>query len=509
MRAGFMQALLNRFVAHPAPASDPAPAAPAADGTKHGTKHATKHAPPSIAHLIGWLMAILLPLLVLHLTHEAGMERNTGMFLTIFTATVVMWSWSLVDDYLPGLFAVMAILIAGLVPTPVILSGFASDGFMMAMSILGLGAVLVSSGLSYRTLLLMLHRLPESRFWQNLGLTSIGIFLTPLLPTINGRVALIAPFYIDMTRSLRLGAQGAAATQLAVSAFAGVSLFSAAFLSSKSVNFAVFSLLPVQTQGQFQGFKWLVAASIVALVLLVCHGLLTALMFPSREPLRLSREAVAAQLEMLGRPTRREWAVVLGIAVFIGGMLTTSLHQVQAPWMGLAIFYALLLVGSLSRKELKEKIDWPFLLYLSGLTGLVNAFNYLGIDRQLAAQLPLLGATMREDFGLFILLLFAAIFVIRLAVPISATIVILASLLMPIAEINGVNPWIVGFCVLLLGESWFLPYQCSYYLQFQAINRQEPLYRENVFLVYNGAMNFARLGAVFVSIPFWKAFGLL
>lgn len=498
LKAEFVQALMAGMTGNPLP-PHPAPAKPAVKSA----------AAPSLARLIGWLMAILLPLAVLWLTHRHGIERNAGMFLAIFAATVVMWAWSLVDDYLPGLFAVMAILIAGLAPPAVILSGFASDGFMMAMSILGLGTVLASSGLGYRTLLLMLHRLPEKRYAQNLGLTALGVFLTPLIPTINGRVALIAPFFTDMTKSLGFSARGSAATQLAVSAFAGVSLFSAVFLSSKSVNFAVFSMLPVQSQDHFQGFKWAAAAVAVAGALLLCHLILASLLFRRAEAPRLSRDRVETQLAMLGRLNRREWAALLGIAVFVGGMLTTSFHQVQAPWMGLAIFYGLLLFGSLSRQELKERIDWPFLLYLSGLTGLVNAFNHLGLDRMLAAALPGLGATMREDFGLFVLLLFGLIFVIRLAVPISAAIVILASLLMPVAEINGVNPWVVGFCILLLGEMWFLPYQCSYYLQFQAINREQPLYDERRFLLYNGLMNLARLAAVYASIPFWKAFGLL
>ena len=205
----------------------------------------------------------------------------------------------------------------------------------------------------------------------------------------------------------------------------------------------------------------------------------------------------------------REWAALLGITVFILGMMTASLHQIQAPWMGLTILYGLLLFGSLSKKELKEKVDWPFLLYLSGLTGMVNAFNFLGLDHMLAASLPGLGATMRDNFNLFVLMLFGLILVIRLAVPISATIVVLATMLMPLAEINGVNPWVVGFIILMLGEIWFFPYQCSYYQQIQTANRTNPLYQEKSFLLYNGFMNFARLAAVYASIPYWKAIGLL
>ena len=459
--------------------------------------------------IIGWLLAIVLPILTLQVGAHYGMDRSASMFLAIFSATVTMWVFSLVDDYVPGLFAVMAILISGLVPPIVVLSGFSSDGFLMAMSILGLSTVIVTSGLSYRAMLLMLRHLPNNRFWHNFGLTFAGLLLTPLVPSINGRVSLVTPFFSDMVQNLRFAHLGRAATQLCVSAFAGVSLLSAMFISSKTVNFAVFGLLPAQMQDQFQGFKWLVASTAALVVLLGAHAILTALLFRSEELSQLAKERITAQLELMGKLKQREWAALIGIGVFLIGMMTASLHRIQPPWLGLAVLYGLLLFGSLSKKELTEKIDWPFLLYLSGLTGLVGAFNYLGLDHQLAAALPGLGGYMRESFGLFVLLLFGIVFVIRLLVPISATIVILATLFMPLAEIYGVNPWVVGFVILILGEMWYLPYQCSYYLQLQAFNRENKLYDEKTFLYYNGAMNLVRLAAIYISIPFWKAMGLL
>lgn len=462
-----------------------------------------------VSRLIGWFVAIALPLIVLLVGAHYDMDRSAAMFIAIFSATVTMWMFSLVNDYVPGLFAVMAILIAGLVPTPIVLAGFASDGFLMAMSILGLSTVIVSSGLSYRAMLLLLHHLPNSRFWHNFGLALTGFFLTPLIPSTNGRVSLVTPFYLDMAQNLRLTSQREAATQLAVSAFSGVSLFSAIFLSSKAVNFVVFGLLPVQLQDGFQGFKWLVATGVAALVLLAAYALSATLLFGSEEKPQLCKDRVASQLELLGRMKHREWAALLGITVFILGMMTASLHQISPPWMGLGVLYGLLLFGSLSKKEIREKIDWSFLLYLSGLTGMISAFNYLGLDQMLAAALPGLGVYMRDNFGMFALMLFGVIFVIRLALPISATIVILATLLIPLAEIYGVNPWVVGFVILVLGEVWFLPYQCSYYLQLQALNRSNPLYQEKSFLLYNGLMNLARLAAVYASIPYWKATGLL
>ncbi|CAK0781571.1 Anion permease [Gammaproteobacteria bacterium] len=457
----------------------------------------------------GWLMTILLPLGVLWFSDHVGMDRDIGLFLAIFCATVSLWVFSLVDDYLPALFAVMAILISGIVPASVVLAGFASDGFFMAMSILGLSTVIVSSGLGYRSMLLMLRYLPNSGFWHNLGLMFIGIFLTPLIPSVNGRLALVAPLYIDLVKNLGFAGERLAATQLAVSAFGGVSLLSAVFMSSKSINFAVFALLPEQTQDAFQGMAWPLAAAVAAVVLLFCQILGSAWLFRGAEVPKLSKERVLSQLDLLGSLQSREWAALVGVVVMIVGMVTSSLHGIPPPWLAFSVLYSLLLLGSLSKRELKEKTDWPFLLYLSGLTGLMGAFNHLGLNQWLTDALPGVGVLMRDHFSLFILILFGLILLVRLAVPINGTIIIFATLFMPLAELHGVNPWVVGFVILVLGELWFFPYQCSYYLQLQEINRTQSLYREKTLLWHNAFMVLARLAALFASMPYWEALGLL
>ncbi|BAO28065.1 cyclic nucleotide-binding protein [Sulfuritalea hydrogenivorans sk43H] len=459
--------------------------------------------------VIGWLATLLAPALVLYMAPQWNLAPHAGHFLAIFSATVMMWVFNLVDEYVPGVFAVLTTLAMGLVPIPVMLSGLASDGFLLAMSVLGLATVIVASGLSYRLLLLLLLKLPNTPFWHNCGLLLTGFMLTPLVPSINGRVALLTPFYRDMLETLRLDFKSPSANRLAVSTFVGAGLLSAVFLSSKSVNFVVFGLLSDQAQDQFQWLEWLKASAGAAAALLLTYFLASALYFRKLPPAALSKPQVAAQLSLLGRMKDREWAAFGGVLLFMLGVATTSVHAIQPPWLGLAILYGLLLFGSLTKEEFREKIDWPFLLYLAGIVGLTAALNHLGLTRLLAEKLPELGDIMRGSFPLFVLLLAGLIFVIRLAVPISATIVILATLFMPVAEAHGVNPWVVGFVILVLGEMWFFPYQCSYYQQFQQLTRHCEFYDEKSFLRFNWLSNGLKLASVYASIPWWKMLGLL
>lgn len=500
LKARFYFSLMQTF------AGDHVQPPAANDAASHAGSSAEKK--ESLSGVIGWLLAFLTPALVLYFGHDSELESNTLYFLAIFSSTIVMWVFTLVDEYIPGIFALLATLAMGLVPTSVILSGLASDGFILAMSVLGLATVIASSGLSYRLLLMLLSRLPNTSFWQNSALLGIGFLLTPLIPSNNARVALLSPFLSDMLEILHHRFKEAAANKLAISAFTGVTLLSGVFLSSKSVNFVILGLLPTQIQDQFQWLGWLTAAAVTGLVLIILYALLALFFLRGSARARLSNEQLALQLSLLGRLKQREWAAIVGVLLFIAGVATSTFHRVASPWLGLAILFGMLIFGALNKKEFREKIDWAFLIYLAGIVGMTSAIDYLGLGQMIASQLPWLGEYMHTNFDLFVLLLSAVIFTIRLAVPISATIVVVATILMPVATHYGVNPWVVGFVILVLGEMWFFPYQSSYYLQFRQFAKGR-LYDESLFLRFNALANLAKLAAIYLSMPYWKTVGLL
>jgi di/tricarboxylate transporter len=229
----------------------------------------------------------------------------------------------------------------------------------------------------------------------------------------------------------------------------------------------------------------------------------------SKEDRHLSRPQLVAQLHLLGKIKGREWAALFGVLVFTLGVATAAIHKVPPPWVALTILYTLLLFGFLRKREFKEKIDWPFLVYLGGLAAITAGFNAVGLNTWLAGKLSGIGGLLQGNLELFLLVLFGVVFLIRLVVPISATIVIAAAVFMPLADVYGTNSWVVGMAVLVLGEMWFFPYQCSYYMQFRNSALKQPGYNEKTFLLYNALMNLVKLAALYASIPYWKWLGLL
>ena len=149
---------------------------------------------------------MFIPIFVFFITSRLilGIPESIQLFLTIFSAALILWTFNLVSEFIPGIIITFALLVLGIAPPSVVLSGFSSSSFFLALSIFALGAVLSASGLTYRLMLIILRAVPKFQFSYGLTLFCIGLFLTPILPSANGRTQLVSPLLIDMVETLQL-----------------------------------------------------------------------------------------------------------------------------------------------------------------------------------------------------------------------------------------------------------------------------------------------------------------
>jgi len=465
---------------------------------------------------VGWILSVLIPGLLLFYLTSIGLEWKLKYFLVIFSATAMMWIFRLSPEFVPSIFAIVAIIIMDVVPANVVLSGFTSGTFFMAMSIFGLAALLVSSGLITRIVLLALARVPCSQFWYSLILTVMGLVFTPLIPSANGRITLASPILTETVKNLGYRPSGKAATHLAIATFFGFTFFSGIFLSSKSINFVVYGLLPQQVREQFTWDYWIYAAAAAGITMFVLYLLLSSLMFRNNgnsDQEKLSREEIREHinkhLKEMKSLNAQEIAAMGGVFLFILGIFTISIHKIQLPWIGLSILYVLLAYGFLSKNDFHKNINWPFLIYLGALVGFVKSMYYVDFNQLIGDNISWLSFYMREHFLQFVLLLAVCIYITRIIVPNNAVVAIFAAVLFPVSEISGINPWITGFIILVLSDAWIMPYQCTYYLLFQDVTEKQNIYNRSLFLKFNFLSSLIRLVAVIVSLYYWKLIGIL
>lgn len=456
-----------------------------------------------------WLMAIIVPFSLFFYLSHIGFARDIAIFLAIVSVTLISWMFSLTADFVPALLALLLLLLFGLVPNRVALSGFSSDGFLIAFSVMGLGAVISTSGLARRYTLWLLTHIPANTFAYQVAVFFTGFLLNPVVPTITARAAIIAPILNNMVDHLDPQARKKSSTMLYLSGLDGINLLSPVFLTAAPANLMVFGLFPAQEQNAFQFTYWFFAASIAGVIILVSYFLLSALFFKGYQQVRINKKDIEETWNDLEKMNGAEWAALSGIFLLALGIVTAPLHKISIPMVTFSVICCLLVLGALNRKDFIEKIDWAFLFLLAAMIGFMTSMSYMGLDKMLIAQFDGFKDFMRIDFEKFVLVLACVTLVVRLFIPLNSAILILAAAFLPLASGAGISPWVVGFIILVMSETAFFGYQSPYILFFRnQVNSHVP-YSETKVQVFHGLLVLVKLGAIYASIPFWRTIGVL
>lgn len=457
--------------------------------------------------LLGWSATIVLPLIVWKACLQHALPPHSAAFLGLFTMMVLMWLFSLVDEFIPPLIVVVAILFVDLVPPRVALHGFYSRAFMLLLGVYAISALMVSSGLAYRFMLWLLIRLPDRPFWHRTALSLFGALLSIVMPSASARMSLMLPLYQEMNSSLKLRPKSPESSALAISTFTGATLFAPIFLTAKSSNLAAFSMMPSQVREQFQGSSWFFSALVVALGLSAMHFWFMRRRWLSAQPKVLPKDRIVHQLKVMGKLQTSEWVAAFAFIVFLLGSVTPQWHQSQAAWLSGLVLVSLLALGLFDKKAFQGKIEWPMIFFLLSLDGITDAITYLGLDTLLFGRISHSLQWMDESLPLFIILAFVVTVGLRLALPLTAGMILAVTILLPTGIELGIHPWIIVFLTSLFSDIWFMPYQNSTYQQ--AVNAgMGQNFERQTFMRYNLLLNLARVVLAFASIPYWQWLGL-
>lgn len=491
----------NSFVAAPGqetPVSD----LPAAEVVEQGKK-----VPFPFLEVIGWLLIFVGSYFLHNVCNTLGFPSNASIFLMVLMATVIMWVFQLVPNFIPPLFGLTIIILMDVAPPKIALSGFSSGAFFMCLSVFGIGALMISSGLTYRLSLMILQFLPPTRFWYSLSLFLIGFLLTPIVPSLMGRMVITLPFLIDILGMSRVKENDPIATQLVNSAFQGVFIMSPIFLTGHPVNLILFGMFDYQSQYAFQWVHWLFAASLCASVTLVSYFAASSLLFRKAGKLKISKTLITEQLKIIRPITANEQITLFAVLIMAVGIMTTSFHKVEIPWLTLAVLSTLVLFETIGGLELRSNIDWPTLILMGSILAWAPILSATGLDKIIMENLSWLGYYMKHELLIFIAYLCGIILLVRLVLPGGATAIILATAMFPIANQAGVTIWLIAFIILVMADTAVFPYQSPLYIRLKSemsYHKMDTLFSERRIIVFNIILVAARILGIYASLPFWK-----
>lgn len=464
---------------------------------------------PYLLNLLAWATTIILPIFIVYLLFgiEYPPNRSQILLIYIFLSSVFMWSFKLVPEFVPALYLLFGMVLLSLAPTSVILSGFYSNAFFLAIALSALGAIISISGLSYRILLYLFKFGGNNKVWRHIALFLSGAIITPVIPSANGRANILYPLFTETLSLYKLKKGTVEYQRLLASTIGGISLLSPIFLTSKSINLLALGMLSIQDQYNFQFYHWFISASVVGLVLLIFYAFFNWLIFRNEQQNYINTDFLKIQISILGKTSTEEIFAIISVLIFVVIVLTGSLHNLQTSWLAMLLVVFLFILGVLKRRNFNKSIDWDFLVFLSALLGFANTMSYLDMHTWMSNYTGWIADIINTSFIEFVSILAAITFVLRIFLPINIAVILLAGILVPVTTNTGVSPWLAIFIILLFSENYTYNFSASYVMQFLYSVKDNAFYWR--ILLLQIVIYIVKFMAVIISIPFWQYLGIL
>jgi di/tricarboxylate transporter len=196
------------------------------------------------------------------------------------------------------------------------------------------------------------------------------------------------------------------------------------------------------------------------------------------------------------------------LALALAGWLGKPLHGISEAWVAIAALLVLLLTRVLNKNNLKNNVDWGYLLFLGVISSLAVIMSHLKIDRWLMGLIdPILSAFSFTPIS-FLLVVTLLVYLMRFLLNKTATVILLMLGLTPWAQDMGIHPGVLLITILMALDSWFLPYQSASY-QISYYSTDEKAFSHGQARKLMIAKLFASLLALILSVPYWRMLGLI
>ncbi|HEV2029927.1 MAG TPA: SLC13 family permease [Candidatus Dormibacteraeota bacterium] len=458
------------------------------------------------SRIIGAAISIGVPAALWLLPAPQGLSNAGWHIALVMVGGAIAWLLEPVPDFAVALGMAAAWMATGLAPPALAFAGFASSAWVTAVAALGISAAMAASGLLFRAALMLLRVFPPTHRGQVAALLVGGVVLTPLAPTVFGRVATVAPVARDLSQALGHARKTGGSASIAFAGILGSTILGPVFLTGLVTNFLIMGLLPAAEQARFGWMGWLVAAAPAGLLLLIGSAV-TLFVLDPRSGMRASSVVRRTQERSLGRVSRRELASLVAIGVFIVGLLLQPVLRLDIAVIGLASLLVAIAGGAMDRQIFRSGIDWATLVLFGVLLGAGGVLRSGGVDRWIADLITPVARSLGHP-ALVIPLLTLLVIVVRLVLPMVPAGFLLLVTLVPAAPQLGLSGWVVGFVVSVAVLTWVLPRQYEVLRMVREMTDDE-MFSDRQALAVGVSITVIATLTLLICVPYWQAIGIL
>jgi len=461
--------------------------------------------------IIGGLVGIIIGYVFANLPVFPGLTEKAMWAIGIFLCTVSFWVADTLPDYVTSILMCLAFAAFKVVPFGTALSSFSGTTFWLLVGALGLSAGVSKSGLLNRLALMVMSKFPLTFKGQTLALMVTGTIMSPLIPSANGKIAVVAPFATQISDNMGYERKSAGAGGIFSAMFWSLGCVHPLFISASFMGYAVLGLIPKEFQGGFSWMGWFISALPWGITLLVLGYLAIQVLYKPESNQKLAPEMINDQLSKLGPMTKNEKIVAVILVLTLAFWMTEKMHGISSGIVAMVSTGLLLGFNIFDRQSFRSAIPWDAAIFMGGILNLSVVFPALKIDKWIGATmgpyvLPLLNYNIFVFFAAVCVIIAVLRFVLASQL---ATITIFVLLLTPFALEAGINPWIMAFMSYVAINIFFVMYQNIQYATAFYLAGNGTLVTHGQMVKLSAAFMIFSIIGLWVSVPFWKMMGLM
>ena len=441
------------------------------------------------------------------------------LVLAVIAGTVVLWATEVMNNGVASLLMMGVLMVIGVAPlTPAAglsppisgaFYGFADGAWWTLLVVVYYGFAMKKTGLAERIAYYILSLFPGTYSGVLSAFFLIGLILSPLIPSMTVRTAIMAPIAWSLVQTLGLKprSHGSALIMITVIEMAVVPglAFKLGSLNGPVVVTMFDSKHLPLTDGHYMQVMLLPTLIMCGLILI-----LNQLLLKPEEPIQVSKDFARSRLRALGGFKRAELITAAVVFTSIAFWVTNGkLHHLATFTVGMFGMAILSLTGVFEDKDIGTGVSWTLLLFLGGIFSLTHIIPQYKITDWLAGImapriLPLVHTPM------LLLLLMAVLMLAMRFIDPSAffAIPLLWTPLVDSVSAAGIPPLVLAAPLLLMSAPFLMLYMNFWMAMGDGMTAKQGFSKGQMFRL--ACVNVvAGLAATAAGVLYWKTVGVL
>lgn len=463
-----------------------------------------------VSKLILAIIAVIVGIVISTLTPPPELSKEAMNYLGVFATFIILMFLRIMPESTWALLMLCSFVLFNAIGFKDAFSSFSSSVVWIMACASGVGYAAAKTGLLRRIAFHVLKLFPQNYKGQVIALMAAGTVVEPLIPSIVGKVVIMAPLSVAVTKDLgfKKSSKGAAGLFNAMWISSGV--IGHAFMNGSAVSFAILALLGDQA-GDFTWGKWLICASIwmIGTLVISYFGIMALYKPKGSEAKQYGSDFAKNMLIEMGPMSKEEKIASAILGFMLLGFITSSLHGIDVAVISGISLCAAMLLGLFTGKEIRSGIPWETIILNASVITLASALTSLHINDWLTRILAPVMGPLTGNIYIFIAAMCLIIYFLRTFImsP-TSTMTICYFIFASSAAAAGIHPWVLMFVMSCAGSLWTLPFQHNVYVACLGATNGETVEHWDVYKMSIVYMVICLI-TMELSIPLWQFMGLI